>query len=389
MTSKLELDCALMAGGAYVSNRSDKNQFPVPSGWYQIPLSHFSDKGTRCEESGMKAARNPLERLVQVVLILMMGFGMSGCSRTTWKEEVLLHDGSKIVVKRSQSRGGRHEIGQSAPIKEHSIEFTVPGYWQRIIWHDEYSNEICHSNFDLLALHILNGTPYLVTVPFGCLSFNKWGRPNPPYVIFKHNGNMWTRISLGELPAEFHSVNLVKDTDNDEKRLSGMDVVSSDQVKEFNSDYTQPEYKTILREPVKGGDGLGACPDYNSQQYMSPKAPAPIPLQELPADINTPNLISSDPDNEAKKSGMEVVSAEFIKQWTSGFSQPEYKAIVREPVIKQGPEGCREEIYNGHGTWFSRDWFTSQPSYEACINFCKTENFSDQVCPCNSIFKRK
>jgi hypothetical protein len=37
-------------------------------------------------------------------LILRMGISMKGFSKTmSWKEEVLLHDGSKLIVKRSQS----------------------------------------------------------------------------------------------------------------------------------------------------------------------------------------------------------------------------------------------------------------------------------------------
>ena len=50
--------------------------------------------------------------------------GLFGFGDPSWKEEVRLHDGSKIVVERSQSYGGRHEIGQSSPIKEQSITFT-------------------------------------------------------------------------------------------------------------------------------------------------------------------------------------------------------------------------------------------------------------------------
>jgi hypothetical protein len=176
--------------------------------------------------------------------------GLFGFGGTSWKEEVLLHDGSKIIVKRSQSRGGRHEIGQSQPVKAHDITFTLPGSNESVTWKDEYSEDVGHSNFDLLALHILNGTPYLMASPFGCLAYNKWGRPNPPYVFFKYDGKTWQRISLAEFPAEFKNINLVKDTDNDEEKLTSLGLVSAEQVKGFNSDYRQPEYKTILREAL-------------------------------------------------------------------------------------------------------------------------------------------
>ncbi|MEQ6343029.1 MAG: hypothetical protein M3A44_15620 [Gammaproteobacteria bacterium] len=185
---------------------------------------------------------------------------MSACAKSTfsWKEEVLLHDGGKIIVERSQIREGRHEIGQGPPINERSITFTSPGTNTAITWKDEFSADIGHANFTLLALHILNSVPYIVTTPDLCLAYNKWGRPNPPYVIFKYDGKAWQRIQLPEFPAVFKNINLVIDTyeENEIKergRKSGS--VSSESVKEINSSLTQPEYKTILREPLKGGGG--------------------------------------------------------------------------------------------------------------------------------------
>ena len=67
-----------------------------------------------------------------------LGFG----NTANWKEEVQLHDGSKIIVERSQKHGGRHEPGQKPGIKEQSIAFTLPGTKQIIKWKDEYSENI-------------------------------------------------------------------------------------------------------------------------------------------------------------------------------------------------------------------------------------------------------
>ena len=218
-----------------------------------------------------------------ICTLLFLGVSMSanaglfGFGGTSWKEEVLLHDGSKMVVERSQSRGGRHEIGQAPPVKEHSITFTLPGTNKALAWKDEFSEEIGHSNFDLLALHVLNGSAYLVTSPFGCFSYNKWGRPNPPYILFKYTGTVWTQIHISELPMEFRNINLVPDTHNNEKKLTSQDVVSAEQVNDFNKWFKQPEFRTILREPVKSGEGsLVNCPDYSSPRYTSPKAPNQI-----------------------------------------------------------------------------------------------------------------
>ena len=74
----------------------------------------------------------------------MMGVSMSadaglfGFGGTSWQEEVLLHDGSKIIVERSQSYGGRHEIGQSSPVKEHTITFSLQNSGKTISWTSEY-----------------------------------------------------------------------------------------------------------------------------------------------------------------------------------------------------------------------------------------------------------
>lgn len=190
-----------------------------------------------------------------LVAILIMGtsmnaFGFLGFGGDSWKEEVLLHDGSKIVVERNQTRGGRREIGQSPPIKEHTISFKIPGSNKTITWTSEYGEDIGRSNFNLLAVHILNGTPYLVVEPNLCLSYNKWGRPNPPYVFFKYDGKIWQRIPLEEFPAEFKTINVAISTLADADKLTSLGFVSAEKIKELNHDVRQPEYKTILREPL-------------------------------------------------------------------------------------------------------------------------------------------
>ena len=121
---------------------------------------------------------------------------------------MLLHDGSTIVAKRSQTHGGFGEIGQS-PIKSQDISFTVPGSGKRVVWKDEFTDDIGHTNFDAVALHILEETPYLILNPDKCLSYNKWGRPNPPYILLKYERDTWQQIPMSELPPEFVNINLV------------------------------------------------------------------------------------------------------------------------------------------------------------------------------------
>lgn len=191
--------------------------------------------------------------LIALLTVAQAHAGLFGFGRDDWKEEVLLHDGSKMIVKRSQLFGGRHELGQSPPIKEHSITFTLLGSSKPITWKSEFSEDIGHSNFDLLALDIVNGTAYVVAYPTGCFYYNKWGRPNPPYVFFEFVKDSWKKIALSELPTEISQPNLAINTyghaDIDQAVESGF--ISADSVKQFNSTLTQVELKSIVRIPIK------------------------------------------------------------------------------------------------------------------------------------------
>ena len=177
--------------------------------------------------------------------------GLFGFGGDSWKEEVLLHDGRKMIVERSQRYGGRSEPGQSSPIKEHSVRFTLPGSNKPITWTSEYGEDLGRTNFNLLALHVLNGTAYIVASPNLCLSYNKWGRPNPPYVLFKHERDQWQRIDLQALPIEFKTVNVVLSIQKFQADdLSAAGMTSAETIAEANRRSEIPEFRNILREPL-------------------------------------------------------------------------------------------------------------------------------------------
>jgi hypothetical protein len=212
-----------------------------------------------------------LGKLKTLGWLLTMGVSLSACAmggKISWKEEVLLQDGSKIIVERSVERGGRHEIGQKPPYKEQSMSFTMLASNETITWEDHFSEDVGSANFLPMLLDISKGTPYLVVNPMGCLSFNKWGRPNPPYVIFKYDGKSWQRIPLQELPTEVKTPNLIFSMPDIKVEESGKRFMSSEMIKAITAEYRQPEYKTILREPLR----TESCPQYSS----SPKAPIPV-----------------------------------------------------------------------------------------------------------------
>jgi hypothetical protein len=222
----------------------------------------------------MKANHRWLKQIAKRGFLFLMGASMSaeaglfGSGDFSWKEEALLHDRSKIVVSRTVERGGRHEIGQEPPIKEQSLTFAMPGTNENVVWHDKFTDDIGGANFLPMLLEVRKDAAYLVVHPMGCLSYNKWGRPNPPYVVFKYQGKAWIRVQLSELPNEFRTPNLIFSSPDHEAKKAGKPVVSAETIRALYEGYRQPEYKTILREALP----KERCPQYSS----GPKAPSPI-----------------------------------------------------------------------------------------------------------------
>jgi hypothetical protein len=201
--------------------------------------------------SGLRRVAQVLGIIVALYATAVAEAGLFGIGGDSWQEEVLLHDGSKMIVERSQSYGGRHEIGQPPPIKEHTVTFTLPNTDKTITWTSEYGEDLGRTNFHLLAVHVLNGTPYIVAEPNLCLSYNKWGRPNPPYVFFKYDGIAWQRISLEALPTEFTTINVVLGLSRQfVDAMVKQGLVPMESVQKQNSHLPQPQYKTILRESM-------------------------------------------------------------------------------------------------------------------------------------------
>ena len=76
--------------------------------------------------------QNSIRKIFLLVFIVMTVTSINACGylgifgEASWKEEVLLHDDSKIIVKRWQKLKWRHEIGERPPVGEQSIKFTIP-----------------------------------------------------------------------------------------------------------------------------------------------------------------------------------------------------------------------------------------------------------------------
>jgi len=203
-----------------------------------------------------------------------------------WKEEVLLHDGSKIVVERFYHLGGKptFESTERRALDE-TISFILPGSNKKITWKTDFRDIVPEPNsLNLLVLDIVNGTPYIATYPAGCIAYNKWKRPNPPYIFFKYDGNDWKRISLKEFPAEISKVNVIVGRPPAELLKPFYTV---EQVNEKNYNIDTEIYKTIVRTPLKPGSIGVSCPELIRVKdgWISPDGGrAPIPI--LPSSAN-------------------------------------------------------------------------------------------------------
>ena len=197
--------------------------------------------------------------LKTIGLVLTLGVSLTACSQTTWKEEVLLHDGTIITAKRVYKLGGKpgFDATERVPLDE-TVTFNLPNS-KSIVWKNDFRdtvpepNSLNHFRFDILA-----GTPYLATYPAGCIAYNKWGRPNPPQVLLKYEAGQWQRITLAELPTVLinKSANVVvgRPATN---LLKPFYTVADVNAK--NALVSTPEYKTVLREPVSSSDGITSC----------------------------------------------------------------------------------------------------------------------------------
>lgn len=192
-----------------------------------------------------------LKQITKLGLFLMMGVSMSACSKS-WKEEVQLHDGSKIIVERVQNQGNRPTLeSRERAILDETITFSLPGSNEKITWAMSFRDDNAEQNgVNVFVLDIVNNTPYIAGYPAGCIAYNKWNRPNPPQILYKYEGGQWKRITLAEFLSRISNANLIVGGPIAEGIKSFYTV---EQVNEKNRYIKTPEYHTVLREVVKGG----------------------------------------------------------------------------------------------------------------------------------------
>ena len=191
-----------------------------------------------------------LRGVQQATFILMLGVSMSACSKTmSWKEEVKLHDGQIIVAERFYNLGGKPTLeSRERAALDSTVTFSLPGTNKKVVWKNDFRDSVPEPNsLNLIRLDIVKGVPYIATYPAGCIAYNKWGRPNPPQVLFKYNNDQWQRLTLAEFPAELISThaNVIVGRPATSMLKSFYTVAGVDAE---NREISTPEYKTILRE---------------------------------------------------------------------------------------------------------------------------------------------
>lgn len=188
-------------------------------------------------------------------LLLMLGVSMgagAGLFGHTkgWKEEVQLRDGRLLLIERSFNLGGYSTLDarERRPLDE-TITFASPESNQKVVWKTAFDDRSPEPNsLGPLLLDIVGGVPYLATSPAGCIAYNKWGRPNPPYVLFKYRNDAWQQIPMKEFPLELVDANLMS--------MPASSLLKSyynvEAAKAQRQDGNVSEYaKTIFHEPIR------------------------------------------------------------------------------------------------------------------------------------------
>ncbi len=126
--------------------------------------------------------------------LLSLVTGLAACAPTDlkWSEEVKLHDGKVIQIKRRSELGTPNILGQTRGHPQyHELCYAPMGiHWKS---KPEYEPE---------AFDIVNGKAY-VRVPLrGCSSCMHHGFPGTNTIYFAWDGRQWNKITEKEMPEQ-------------------------------------------------------------------------------------------------------------------------------------------------------------------------------------------
>ena len=205
-------------------------------------------------KSGQGGNRKRL--LFSMVIIFLLSLFLSGWAlghSAWWKEEVLLHDGRTIIVDRSQKLGGYPTLdSHDRTVLEEKWVFPIQATNKFVTWKINQELPPKGHSLSLLVVGFVHGVPYIATSPAGCISYNYWGRPNPPYVFFKYDSKTWQRIKLEEFPSELTESNVIVGRPDYQNRTGTIPIA---RIKQDNR-YLEPHLKKVMRQPVKSAQTM-------------------------------------------------------------------------------------------------------------------------------------
>lgn len=153
----------------------------------------------------------PLQRIVRMGLILMMGVSMSACSgEQKWKEEVQLSDGKLIVVERElilESGGDEWVLNRSgSKPKEYRVRLEHPAGSGKIIEWRSTKQDMQTWPEKPLILDLEGGQPILfsiVAIDIACEVYSKyayrnglWSEEALPLVFEMQNTNLFIKAGV-------------------------------------------------------------------------------------------------------------------------------------------------------------------------------------------------
>lgn len=207
----------------------------------------------------------------RIGLVVICGLVVRACvySEYAWKEEVLLHDGSKIIVDRKAVYGNLSRLTDSpggSHLTKQTLQFKIPGSYQSVTWVSTYGYSYGDDDLDfyVLSLDFLGKTPYLAAVTANCSTYSWLGRPNPPYFFFKYMGGWqgWQRIPITEFPEPF-KINLISTFHREEigRDVRNYGFLRAETVEDIikKSNKNKADYNIITRTPFKPGSAEISC----------------------------------------------------------------------------------------------------------------------------------
>jgi hypothetical protein len=140
---------------------------------------------------------------VRVAALLLACLSLTACGKTIeWKQEVPLHDGRLIVIDRVSQQGPFNPFLNMRMEVRQELAFTHPDTGERIRWMIPEGLLPYMLDFD-------DGVPYYVLNAHTVADYNRWGCPNPPWIVYRYERGQWMRVPFEQLPVKFEKVNLM------------------------------------------------------------------------------------------------------------------------------------------------------------------------------------